>query len=732
MLKALGWLVSTCTVVFSHTLWAEQAPTVLKAFPPAPAAVELQPQSDFERNAGVVVLTHEIEYASNISSWRVAGKITEQHYTRFWVRDRAGVEQLFQHTFFGDETGVIVADIRGRTISPDGSIHPIDPDKDVQRLDVEQQGEKDDLLRTVNFPRVEPGAVLDLAWTATTERLPGLESVALERSFPTRNLQFKSQGRLIGGGKAFMLGTGNFYWVPFFFSRVPENVHVRMSSLLDLELTASNLKEAKSEPLAPPGLRTSAHLGIIPMSFPYAQWRKNVHLLPDTTQFPEKQKGEDRVWAEGPVASTPLAYIDELGLQRSVSFDQSGMAYYENNLKSISRSYKRFARRPKTAETAADLEKIAPSSLPWSERVDKIFWYARERLVMDPNARYRNKLDKLLKQGRARAFDMLLYTKYLFEQAGMQNHLVTVLSRYGPPFVPLFESWDPFTRILALEVIGPEGQSRYLEPNDYLAGAHSFSDAYLGGIVFRNTDVNQSGWVVDNVELDAPIVDKTVVEYQSELTPSLVSGDDPQVPVSVKATAHGAADNTYRWSMGVAWNPQDSEQIVERRQSFLERWLSSWGQAKPAEDAVQNIADPRKDLDQPYVMDIPATWEPDVQNLGDEVLIPAFPSIFLLQNKLVAQNREQVMWLSGGEFDIAMHWRIPQGKISAFLPAVSRQGPKGMHFDFSQTWDDTTRVLSNRLVLKLPAIVPAEHYAETRAFFEALHDQATASMLVEI
>ena len=94
---------------------AVAAPTPFDRRPPD---AELAPQNANERDAGIIILDHRIEFSGVIRQWFGRNASVKRHRVRYLVRDSQGVEAIKQHTFFGDESNVTISDVRGQTISP--------------------------------------------------------------------------------------------------------------------------------------------------------------------------------------------------------------------------------------------------------------------------------------------------------------------------------------------------------------------------------------------------------------------------------------------------------------------------------------------------------------------------------------------------------------------------------------------------------------------------------------
>ena len=706
----------------------EPAPTPIP-FEPRPPAEELEPQNADERDASIIMLDYRVEFSGVIRSWSNRHTTVKRHRARYLIQDNRGVEAIKQHTFFGDETNVTVGEVRGQTISPNGSVHPIDPDRDIRELDFAFGKRKKDLLRTVNFPRVESGAILDLEWMATSG-YPGLETINLYFGFPARKMTVKAQGKLSGGANT-KPGFGNqSYWVPFVISRAPEGTVARLSSLMGFELTAHDLPVQTDEPNAPPDIRNGAMLGLVPKDFPGRKWRDHVYLF-DTRQALPEQEELEVVWTTASMDdNAPLVEFDELGLQVVPLSDRNarGMKSLQVVLKMITRDYGPFVGGTKTGETPAQLEEIAPASEDWQTRVDRIFRYAREQVRLDPEIRNWNRLDKLKNKGTGNGKSLQFYVTYLLDTAGIENDLVLAISRRDVPLLTLFDNWYVYrTRTLMIEVRGPGGATRYLEPSDVLADSWSFSDAYLGGMLFRDSGDPKADWPVDRLPVTAQVRERMVLEFAADA--GAASGGTGLLTVA--AAFHGSSASAMRWMIGRRTEDADPADLDERRMDYLRGWLAVWAGTNLPENFSMEVVEPDENLWEPYLLAAELPWQANVQEIGEKMILPAFPRVLLFQNPFVAEQRRHPLWLRGGDFEVSMAWRLLPDMRPSQLRKRESSGPDGLYYRLEQHWDEAQSVLTSTLTMRQPYMLPATAYPEVRKLFENMLRETRMSVLIE-
>ena len=705
---------------------AVAAPTLFDGRPPN---AELAPQNANERDAGIVILDHRIEFSGVIRQWFGRNASVKRHRVRYLVRDSQGVEAIKQHTFFGSESNVTISDVRGQTISPDGSVHPVNPDLDIHELDIKVGRREEGFLRTVHFPRVEPGAVLDLAWTATSGQ-PRLETIGLHARFPTRNLRIKAQGKL-SGGEQVQPGFGlQPYWVPFVISQAPPGTIARLSSLMDLELTATNLPVRMDEPFSPPVLRTGAMLGLATRDLPGRKWREHVYLFDSPESLPPQVEREV-VWGEALLDHhAPLAEFDELGLQLAPKSFRNARSFeiLQLGLKGITRDYRRFSNNPKTGESAAELEGIAPRSLNWHERVDRIFRYARDQVRLDTKIVNWQRLDKLKRRGVGNGRSLRFYVKYLLDKAGIDNDLVLAYSRRDIPVLTIFDTWSIYyTRRQFIEARSPDGAVRYLEPDDPLADSWSFGSAYLGGLLFRDSGDPKIDWPIDRLPLDTQIRERTIMRFEADAA-TMAAGKG-----TLKAVAelHDAAANRMRWAIGRRTEEIDPEELDQRRMDTLRGWLGDWVGAELPEGFRPAVEEPDADLWRPYSVRADLPWRANVQPLDERMILPAFPDASRFQNIFVAERRQHPLWLAGGDYEVSMSWILPPGMGPAQLRQNESQGPGGLQYQLRQSWDEALSRLTSTVLVREPYILPASLYPEVRDLYARLQRDSRMSILIE-
>ena len=743
---AMNKLILPFLILFSHLVVAkpEQTPFVPQ-YAPLPAQNTLVALNEHEENAGMIVLFHHIEMSAEIPFMRNNGTTQKKHRARYLILDSSGVKRLSQHTFFSDTAGEKIENINGRTITKNGEIHPIDPLKDVRDLDSkDSKGNSESTRKTINFPRVEPGAVLDLYWEVNASALPSLELVNLQNEFPVRELKVRSQGQLISAGKSFWKGTGEYYWVPFFLGLIPENVEARLSSQLDLELTARNLESFKSEALAPPATRTSFYLGIIPVNFSGRQWPQHVHLFGSNPEIPERKKGEI-VYIEGPVEpGFALATMDELGLQEIPEWatNTAFLSFFQNSLKYLNGSYLRFIKKArvrnprksrkskveetKTRETKEDVLKIAPHDMPFRERVVSLFYYARDNINLDLDAEGSRSLDKMLKKGSASSSNMRNYVQYLLNLAEIESNIVLALSRHGPPFQPIIEAWQPFDRDTFLEVVGFGGERLYLDPGDPFADEHAFRDSYLGALVFRQPDDKKEPWVMTKIAHDANVVKQTKLKFFAKLPDS-----NGETSLNIDATLAGMPSRDMRLILGHPFKDMTAEKLEEYRQSYIKKWIKYWTAITIDADKKVDTPDPTADVRQPFQFSIDVPWSVDIQDLGEQWLVPMLPPAEFFQNVLLAEDRQNAIWLKGGSYQVSMSWQIPAG-VSVDNASISEtvQGPGNLSYKLERGWDESNRILQSSLSIEQPYMLSREEYTKTRQFFEQLQRDVQSPILM--
>jgi hypothetical protein len=690
-------------------------------FPPPPPPAELQPRDAGERTAGVIILHHVLDVRAGVAE---DGPFTEEfHQLRYLVLDEVGATAVEQHVFFSpDNESYELVELAGRTLSPDGEITPLDLERDVLTLDARSfEGRSTVPLRSVTFPRVESGAVLDLAYRTRVSGYQRIRLIRLQRDFPTREIRLSTSARL----------DDDMRWVPFRFAALPAGATATLSPQMDLTLTATDAPALRTEPLAPPEIRTQHLLALIARPVTPQNWREHLHLWAGAP--PQL----DATGAAGIVQPPERpAEIDALGLQRLPRADEvMGLeAMIDSLLADIDRDEATFLRRRRRAESTAQIERIAPRELPWYERAERLFVHARQRITPEPGHRNAH-LDRALNSGAGQPIDTMLYFQLLLDRASLENRRAVVLSRKAAPFAAPIGELAIHDPLLVVEV-GTPPVTRYYPIIDRYAGPSAFSDVYLGAIVFRReappleAPARQSEperWSVGRVPLTTPVYEFGVIRLTSDIP---LNGEPTSL--SMRLYLEGAAARYARIPLRLAGDGDHA--FGAPVQDYAHTMLEDWAGVSH-EDHVRVASDPTVSPLEPLAIALESTWSPEVQPLDDALLVPALPPAWRTRNPFTDEQRTQPLWLEGGQYDLRMRWRVPTGYRLAGDPQVlERNGPNGLYFSLSVeagTGEDGSDVVLTRLAMNQPYIIAASDYPEVRSFFEALQRESDRLLLLE-
>jgi len=723
----------TCLLAAAVPAHGAAPPPANNEIPPLPGPAELVAKNDAERQAGAVVLESVTELSGHVAVTGHDPWTRKSRRVRYLVLDAKGAEQLRQHAFFGTTSEAASAvEVSGRTVTAQGEVFPLDLKRDVRNLDIKgPRGKVAATVRTVFFPHVEPGAVLDLAWSETSKDLPSFELVTLQEAFPVRRVQVKSNGLLLKSnlGVALLLGgpQESFFWVPFFLGPVPPRAHARVDGEFNLDLEVRDLAPLVAEPYAPPDLRTSYLLGLLPRPLGLTakrsarDWYKNLILFGPQGVAPEGVEKE--VIERDLDPAQAVVRLDDLALQPLPGWPAGDplMASYQGLLKATETRFDRFFRHSTRAEDAAAVARIAPPDLPWKERARRLYKYARSRVKPDPKAEPAKSLDDILKTGRASGFDITLYTRFLVERAGMRARLVLALSRNLPPFQP-FLPFPVFGPRLLVEVGAGGEEPLYLDAGDRFATFAGFPPGYLGGLAFREPQKEGDDWPLFQIPARLPVGDVTKVAFSSRLEP-----DGKPVDLKLASTLEDCASRQLRWQLGLPAGPALTAEERKGRQEVVRRWVDEWANLPyPGEPPV---LDPNDKPGEPFSFTVSVPWQPDLQRAGDQLLIPALPRVDLLRNVFQEETRRGPIWLFGGHFEVSLAWELPPGAAIAALPEpVKSTGPGGLAYSLAV--QSQPPALTTLLTLDVPYFLSSADYLEVRRFFEGLQRAAETRLLV--
>lgn len=693
----MTWPAASVSMALALSLALTVSPAAAMTFAAPPPASAQRALSAAERDAGVVVLSHEMRIEAFA---RDGEEYTEEfHHLRYLVLDAMGAAEVSQHVFFSaDDESYEVVSLDGQTIADDGTVIPLDEQRDVQLLDARDGAGLSTLsLRSVNFPRVAPGAILDLAYRTRVAGIQPLKLVRLERDFPTRDLTLRIR----------MVSDDDRRWVPTRIGSLPPSATATLTSQMELLLEAEEVPAKRVEPFAPPDVRRGLALALTLEEVPPGAWQE--HLLLWAGQAPQITGDQ----ATGQLGSTARA-LDGWALQQTpapaelIEVDRLVRDHLGEGMK----SERRFLGRTRRAEDARTVAALAPPTLPWHERAELLFDHARSRLRVDA-ASSNTTLDRALRSGYAGPGEVTLYYQYLLDQAGIRNHQALLLSRNGLPFSQALGALAPYDPLFVVQA-GPEEDPRYYPVGDPVANARGVPDSYFGALAFvraRRSD----HWEPKRVPTSSPIHELTVIEFTSDISPT---GEvtDLTMRMFLEDAAARAPRATLRLRGGQVY--AGPEQAKDYARDMLSAWVGL-DRNRPVKISSDTTISPLAPL--PLVIE--SEWQPRVQNLDGRLLVRALPDNWRTSNPFTATSRTLPLWLAGGDYDLRMRWRLPPGYTYAGEP-ISEDvvGPAGLQFSFTVVPETTPEgnVLTSRLALSEPYIIDAADYAAVQRFFERL------------
>ncbi|MEJ2367039.1 MAG: transglutaminase domain-containing protein, partial [Acidobacteriota bacterium] len=605
-------------------------------------------------------------------------------------------------------------------------------------------------MRAAFFPHVEPGSILDLSYTVVEPGIPGFEYVDLQDNFPIRRLLVLSNGYLIG----------DVAWIPFFLGPPPPRAHASLDQGFDLDLVLSDLPPDRNEAYDPPGIRSGFALGLMPELI--STRRRHPYSKGGVTKYgvlfgapgwndpaPKGSEISDNRIESEIDPSRGMAALDDLGLQVvpawvSTPGSQAVMSWWNRVLENINKRFDKFFRHTSKAEGAADLDKIAPVSLPVKERVARLFAYVREKIHPDPEARTQKNLNRLLRDGNGGERDIALYLIYLLREAHIPARMVIALSRYAPTFQPILEDFRPYSPSYMVQVSPPGKKPIYLMPGDIFATVQTFPDVYLGALAFRQPDDPRTPWPMICLPKNLPLHGTTSIACSAALP---VEG--AKTPLEVKTTLTDNAAYDFRWRLGLTKPTVKGEmvdgkvvvtsrgkKVTDKWDKIYRNWMDIWTNIKPDGDLPR--LDNRKDVEKPLTFAMKGAWNPGVRSIGPRLLVPAFPSSDIFTNPFQTDRRfGPIWWPNAGDYEISLSWSIPAPYGVRQLPKnESVKGPGGLFYTAAYSYTPggkkgTAGTLKADLKLHLPPMLPASDYEAARMFCERLQRVSETRFLVD-
>lgn len=712
---------------------AEPVPA-LPAFPPAPPLQERQAKNAGEQEAGAVLLEAEISVYGKAHSGVWLGTLaTRKDHTvfryryRFLALDEKGVDTLSHHAFFGTSKTKFT-ELNGRTLTPDGREFQVDPEKDIRNLDIrDAKRGKEAPIRTVVFPHLEPGAILDLSYTEDSMGTPDFEAIPLQLNVPIRKIKVEA--------------TPEFFkpwvWVPFFIGATPPQASASLGADYRLSLVVQDVPAAKDELWGPSQVRSTYYLGLLPREVTKGPGLAGSEGAPNRILFGAPSATSALVGdglIQGAIDSAKgLIQLDELGLQVPSEWtrDAAFLSWWQKQLAFTSEFFAKFFRKAKGAETTEDLARIAPPDLPTEERARRICAYARERVKPDVKMDSQKNLKELLRIGRGDRWDLALYYRFLLERAGISSKVLIATSRFKIPYNPVFHSFRMFGTEILVRVDTP-GKSLYVIPGDPYATFKTFPTALVGSLAFEEPGKEGEAWTVVRIPTDIPFNEDYRIDMKS---PATIGGET--VELEVASTFTDTASYYFRWRLPSNPPPEGKmKEADEERAKPFKDWLDRWTnldlKGPPPE------VDPKADTDKPLSFTLKADWKPDIQEAGGRLLLPCFPTVDLLRNPFTSATRQQPIWLDSGHYQFSMTWELPPGATPAKLPAAAEiRGPAGLDFKMA-CWSEPPKEagkphhITTSVEMMVPRFIPASKYSEARTFFEAVQRAAETRLVASL
>ena len=202
-------------------------------------------------------------------------------------------------------------------------------------------------------------------------------------------------------------------------------------------------------------------------------------------------------------------------------------------------------------------------------------------------------------------------------------------------------------------------------------------------------------------------------------------------PIRLTTTLEGTAAWSFRWKL--KW-PFPASQAEYRSRAVISDWLDRWLDLELTGEF--STLDPTAAFEEPLAFTAETQWRPEVQRLGEHLLLPALPRVSRIPNLFTAEERSAPIWLPGGRLEVSMSWELPADAVPGPAPeAVEATGPGGLSFALTTTAQPPSSAeagptLTTQLVLELPHMLPASDYPEVKRFWETLQRAAERRLAV--
>jgi hypothetical protein len=686
---ALGVLLTATAL----TTWGSKEKAF--AWPVLPSASTLKKDMGLKSKSGLVALTKLCKI--NIKSYPTSPPgVRRDEFVRMLVVNEDGVRQA--SIDLNDDPDAKIESIQARTVAPDGTITKADPDTDIHKTQLKKGQDKVfGELASVNFPRPEIGAILDVHFVTIRE---GLISALIEPVAYANTTMLDTTFRIdIHGG---VLGYG---WSVL---------------ILGDDGTTSEIKREKGGTVTLHILPFSPNPDE-PISVPYY---KNHSVLLCYINFADT------------VARASWNYgVDPEGRISNFRWPKDDTSKFWDDF------FKRFKLRNhdflKHAGRAkkVDVEKLAPPQLPVEERVRRLYDYVQSQVTYNPNARRDDTLSALVKRGYSAPWKATLYLSYLLDRAHITNNPCLVDDRYSLRFSPIIR--NPyvyhFGQVVMVEI--PQKGRVLLMPGDFSMPYRCLPAAYQGSLAFW---ADQKGELHSAyTSMNPPGKDRIAYHYDVLLSP------DGSLKGKIDLNEAGAPARSFRW-----WqkkrdyrrdhpSKKDKTSALEKKKKVQERLKSEM--SLPGTKLVMSDFSAGKvpqSSSASSEVSCKVQGESFASPMQDKWLVYVDPLMVGFTNPFTAVDRQTPIWYRrGGHVTLDGLVRLPKGSTIVDVPnPVSVQGPDHTRITFSvrAVEKDGTPAIQTRLEYDQPYIIGSNRYQAWKIYEDELAKLAGSRCVVTL
>ena len=658
------------------------------AWPPLPDKQTMETVLAVKSRSGLVVVDKSCTLT--IKSYLASPQgVTRDEFVRLVVVNGDGVRSAA--VALRDNADAKIESVAGRTVTPDGRVVPVDPGKDMQKVDISDIKQKKIVgsLATVHFPAPAIGAILDLHFVTFIEgpRIFQLEAVTYDE---TPQLHTSYTINIRGG-------ISGYRWGVLLLSNHAVDKQLGPGPHDSILLTIGPIIPYHSEPLSPP---------------PYLNEVTLLCYVNFASEIRDKDAGAYKMHEA----------VDPTGRITISEWPKAFQKFWRDELKEESRAAKVFMEWGGRAGHA-DLAAIAPPSLPLEERVQRLYDYVQQTIPYDPDAKDVSSLSFMMKHGQNAVWQGTLYLEYLLNRAHIPARHCVIANRYYLPFSPMIGNDSLYDLMDAVCVTLPNGQSIFLTPGVLPLPFGCLTIARQNSLaLWLDSGKNL---VAAPVGCNPPGVDRVCFQYDAKLTPSgTIEGE-----MTVERSGEPALDLRW-WQLMREFRrthplKTDTTSPQERRNEF-QKMMREACDVPGDRITTQNfvLAPLSKDPSDPVKIQCTFQGANMVQPLQQNSLVSVVPLLAGFVSPFPDRQRATPIWYeTDGEIEMTGTLTLPPGSQVVDLPKPETvQGPNNttIHFSVATSTKGGSPMLVTKVSFDQPPVMGWDLYRAWQDYQTAL------------